>query len=355
MFLVAADGLRWYKSRIYCKSVHAPPFPKELCDASSELGFDGRDPVPVPSAGLLPRRGGRAAAAGRVPESTPRRDAPAAMGSCNIGWISLSGVVGPIPDAERFFTAADLDKAFDRAEKSQCNYIVLEIDSPGGRVDSCHAIIERIILAQERGITVVAVVRNAGSAAALIAMACKEIAVVPQARIRAAVMVAGGTSVKKILEEDPEYAAKFRSFSDALPRAAARQAGRSSAIVDAMTDSKYELWFCPEAGVSGSRSSASARCVDDASSVLTLTADQTVEFGIGRSIRTDDVNDRGLRKTLSLPEEGKKADFTNQVEVTARKLRELMKKYDSKTGGRATSSEGKAKILEEIEAIEATP
>ncbi|MEY4786274.1 MAG: hypothetical protein RL692_168, partial [Planctomycetota bacterium] len=154
--------------------------------------------------------------------------------------IPLKGIVGPTLDGDEWFSATDFKKTLEKAEKQKPAGVILEINSPGGRVDVEEQIIQAILDSAGRGTRIVAWVTDAGSAAALITIACKEIFVKPSSRIGAAVTIVSGSkgtsSLKKLMQGDEELAAKYESFQSAIHKAAAEATGRSPAIAAAMRD-----------------------------------------------------------------------------------------------------------------------
>ena len=59
--------------------------------------------------------------------------------------IPLKGVVGPTLDDDEWFSATDFKKALEKAEKQKPAAVILEINSPGGRVDVEEQIIQAIL------------------------------------------------------------------------------------------------------------------------------------------------------------------------------------------------------------------
>jgi hypothetical protein len=208
--------------------------------------------------------------------------------------IPLHGTVGCL--REQFFNAADFKRALRRAATLKPSAIILDIESPGGRVDTMDEIIGEVILAQASGERVVAEVRDAGSAAALITLACKEILAHPAARVGAAVAITtqedGSTiSLRKLAERerDQELEAKYESFAKALHDEAARKTGRSPLLAEAMRKSEIELWWSPSLGFRAkSTGAAGEQLVDNDKDILTLTCSQIKDFGIGKQCLTSD-------------------------------------------------------------------
>lgn len=133
---------------------------------------------------------------------------------------------GPItPMSEQYFY-----RKLDGALANGANLVVVEIDSPGGLVDSSLAMAARLRdLKAAR--TVAYIPREAISGAAMMALGCDEIIMGPRAMI--------GDAGPIFLDEDflfrhaPE---KFRSNLAAQVRSLAESKGRSPALAEAMVD-----------------------------------------------------------------------------------------------------------------------
>ena len=217
--------------------------------------------------------------------------------------IPLKGVVGPTLDDDQWFSATDFKKALEKAEKQKPAAVILEINSPGGRVDVEEQIIQAILDSAGRGTRIVAWVTDAGSAAALITIACKEIFVKPSSRIGAAVTIVSGSkgtsSLKKLMQGDEELAAKYESFQSAIHKAAAEATGRSPAIAAAMRDMSKELWWSSEGGFSESRRTGSDELIDGPKTVLTLTAGTMEKTGLAKQKNSLDevIHSLGMRRS----------------------------------------------------------
>ena len=246
------------------------------------------------------------------------RDGPAVV-------LKLHGTVGCSFEDANFFTASDFKTALARAEKLKASVIVLDIKSGGGRVDTKEEIVREILSATARGQRVVALVRDAGSAAALIALACPEILVLPAARIGAAVSItttdSGMMSLKKALEADPEIAAKFTSYANAMDLEAARANNRSTAISTAMKEMSAELWWSPTTGFSETEASDDSVCYDDKTHILTLTFSQVKETGLGVGV----MRDEDVWGTLGYSAPPKKVDLSSSLKKTPLRVAALMK------------------------------
>lgn len=142
--------------------------------------------------------------------------------------------------------------AFEKALIEESNkgplFILIEIDSPGGRIDLARRMCSAI--ANTRNCQTVAFidggpVGGAYSAAAAVALACNKIYMVPTASIGAATAVAGTrdgrtVDIKKALGETvgEKVGSVWRNTLAAL----AQQNGRSGLLAKAMEDRDIEVW-----------------------------------------------------------------------------------------------------------------
>jgi len=221
-------------------------------------------------------------------DELPESSYAGSKGDGPIVHIPLIGTVGICDDESPFFTAADFKRAIRTAAASGAAAIVLDIDSPGGRVDTQEEIIRELLLAQLSGQRVIAYVRQAYSAAGLITMTCKDIIVRPGAGIGAAVTRVGMDSLDKILADDPALKAKFESPGLALQREMADVSGHPACITGAMQFQQEQLWWSPDRGFSDKPTGApNERQLDDETRVLTLNSSEIVEFGLGRRCLLD--------------------------------------------------------------------
>jgi membrane-bound serine protease (ClpP class) len=120
------------------------------------------------------------------------------------------------------------------AMENQADLLVLDMETPGGRVDTCREIIS--ILSQFKGDTATYVNKDAFSAGAFIAVATKRIYMAPQSVIGAAapiIMNPGGGGIAQIPETMEK---KMTSAVRALVRATAEKNGHNVAVVEAMID-----------------------------------------------------------------------------------------------------------------------
>jgi hypothetical protein len=237
--------------------------------------------------------------------------------------IPMRGTVGFCDMEEPFFTASDFTRAIRSAGASGASAIVLDIDSPGGRVDSEHEIIRELLLAQRLGYRVIANVRTAYSAAGLIAMSCKEIIVHPGAGIGAAVTWNGMESLDKMLMSDPALKAKMESPGLALQREMSEVSGHPACITGAMRFHREQLWWSPNGGFSDKSTGAKDEILlDNETSVLTLNASEIVKYGLGYEclLPTD------IPAILQL-EGREEQDLEATMDCTPKQRSEILKKY----------------------------
>lgn len=201
--------------------------------------------------------------------------------------LQLTGSVGLTGDGTSF-SAEEFKECVAQAKKGGLKTLVLQIDSPGGRVDTKEEVIRCLLQLNSEGVRTVAIIKDAGSAAALIALACKDWYALPGCRLGAATTVltgAGSTmSFDKALESDPALAAKYKSFSSAIDEEACRATGRPPELAIAMKEKSATLWFTPGRGLTSDRIGEASRSVDTKDTILTLTATQLVDFQMAQSV-----------------------------------------------------------------------
>ena len=191
-------------------------------------------------------------------------------------------------------TADTLERAIADARRSKAEYIILAIDSPGGLVSEKERIIE--VIRQTRGVKFVAYVRQAVSAAAIIAMACPQIYMADESTIGATVTVrSNGRGTMTAADE------KVQSVVRAADRAVALNSGHSELWVRGMSDRDVELAVVIEHGrarVVEATGSRKEQVVKRRGQILTLTGSEAVEYGLaaGSSPNVDEI-----KELLKLP------------------------------------------------------
>ena len=124
-----------------------------------------------------------------------------------------------------------VDRGFATAAQEKAELIILHLDTYGGRIDYADSVRADILNSDIP--TAVLIDRNAGSAGALISIACDSIYMVPAASIGAATVVDGNTGEAAI--------DKYQSYWRAVMRATAEAKGRDPKIAEKMVDEKLEI------------------------------------------------------------------------------------------------------------------
>lgn len=140
--------------------------------------------------------------------------------------------------------------------------VLLRIDTPGGRVDSMQRIVNAVL--NDARVPVLAVVENAFSAGALIAMSAEQLAMLPGASIGAALPITVGVGGANPVDE------KFNSAVRGQFRSVAEARGRDPAVAEAMVDPTREI---PGLSARGE--------------LVTLSADEAVDQGIADFVASD--------------------------------------------------------------------
>ena len=150
-------------------------------------------------------------------------------------WVELKGELDPGMQSL-------LRRAIDGA-KERGDLLVIEFDTPGGRLDRMTQIARSIDRARSEGVVVVGWVSgHALSAGALIAMVSDQLYMRTSATLGAAAVIrASPTGVEGLTPEDPIVAEKTLSAYRAEWRAWAEQRGRPGALAAAMVDPELEV------------------------------------------------------------------------------------------------------------------
>ena len=216
--------------------------------------------------------------------------------------IRLHGAVGGLNEGEvlKTFDAELLERFFRRAKQEKAVLAVLDIETPGGRVDEMSDICRKIVEYHDQ-LRIVAWVGDGLSAGAVISLTCREIVVKPIARIGAALTVFIDRDGRRVtLDEKRKKEAdylKLVSVDQAADRAFMAASGRPVELIEAMTIQVAELWWSPKLkqfsarGPSAFGSSADWQQLDDRDNVLTLTGVEAVKMGVaaGTAVRIEDV------------------------------------------------------------------
>lgn len=171
--------------------------------------------------------------------------------------------------------AKHLRVALADARKAKPDIVVLYIDSPGGSVEETGEIVA--LLGEYKDMRIVACVRQALSAAAIITMSCKEIFMLPGSTI--------GAAVPYEVSEDGKIQpieAKLKSAIHAQFRTAAELGGHDPLLVEAMVDPEVQVVLTESEGA-GKRVLAQAgdgKIIKAKGKILTLTPNEAAECGL---------------------------------------------------------------------------
>jgi membrane-bound serine protease (ClpP class) len=222
-------------------------------------------PLPRRSASLTPRPGKRprpfsflglvciacALLCGSIAAPALAQDAPIAAAGELVYVIPINGTIEP--GIGHF-----LERSLDEAESKGATAVILDINTPGGRLDTVLEMRDALLDTPLR--TIAFVNREAFSAGALITIASTEIWITPGGVFGAATPILGTETAD----------AKTISAVRSTFRATAETRGRDPVIAEAMVD--------PEVEVPG---------LDTATTLLTLTSDQAMQWNYANGIATD--------------------------------------------------------------------
>ena len=203
---------------------------------------------------------------------------PAAGGPGTV-WvrIPINGMIG------EDFTADDMRGGIRRAKSARAGVIVLELDTPGGRLDHAEQIIDMIIRA--RGIRFVAVVNRALSAGAAITLACPEVFTTETATIGAATSFMA--DARGIVALPKDVAEKFQSAWRAVCRKAAQHGKHSALLAEAMVDASFSLAMTKTGGKVVLAKGTKGDILKTKGQILTLTAREAIACGLAKAMVSD--------------------------------------------------------------------
>ncbi|HWL06950.1 MAG TPA: NfeD family protein [Planctomicrobium sp.] len=148
----------------------------------------------------------------------------------NVAFIQLHDVIDEV-------FAAFAQRQIQRAIDSGAKLIIFEIDSPGGLLTVCQDLSQQIAHLSERDIKTVAYIpQKAISGGAILAVACDEIYMRPNAKIGDAIPI--NLTGNMILRAEE----KILSIELELLRDLARQKKRPAAILEGMADKELEVY-----------------------------------------------------------------------------------------------------------------
>jgi len=203
---------------------------------------------------------------------------PATGGSGTV-WvrIPITGTIG------EDFTADDMRGGLQRAKSARADVIVLQLDTPGGRLDDAEEIIDMII--RTGGMRFVAVVNRALSAGAAITLACPEVFTTETATIGAA--TAFMADARGIVKLPKDVAEKFQSAWRAVCRKAAQHGRHSVLLAEAMVDASFSLAMKKTGGKVVLAKGTDGEILKAKGQILTLTAREAIACGLARAMVSD--------------------------------------------------------------------
>jgi ATP-dependent protease ClpP protease subunit len=214
---------------------------------------------------------------GKPGRPVPARPAP--DGALVVAVIPLHGQVGGLQNGSvrGTFDVQVLEHCLDAARDRGAELVILDIQSPGGFLLEMESICE-LILERAGEQRIVAWPGEALSAAAVIALSCREMVVRPNATVGAAVIV----------QEQPDgltaVEAKLASPHHAKQRGYMQRSGRPHELLAAMTVQSRSLWWSPDAGFTSDAavvaSTAGFELVDGGETVLTMIASDARRWGL---------------------------------------------------------------------------
>lgn len=183
--------------------------------------------------------------------------------------LPINGVIG------EGITPAALRAGFGEARASGAKVVILAINSPGGSVAAMTEMVDDI-LAESRRTQVIAYVKQAYSAAAVIAMACRQVYMTPEGSIGAVVPF-------RMTDNGPvEVDAKFRSAFQAKIRATAAMAEHADLIIRGMSELDLEIFLENEDDKPVLRTIGNGRRIKSRGQILSLTAREAEECGLSK-------------------------------------------------------------------------
>jgi membrane-bound serine protease (ClpP class) len=181
-----------------------------------------------------------------------------------VSWGQENRVwVLPIEGEITTATAQFVNSKVEQANREQPLAIVLYVDTPGGQALAAERIVN--IVLNDTRVPTIAVVANAISAGAIIAMSAEQVAMLPGASIGAA------TAINAFTGQDAGE--KVNSYWRSQFRAVAEARGRNADVAEGMVSARIEI-----PGLS------------TAEELITLSADRAVEFDIA-DIRASSLGD----------------------------------------------------------------
>jgi len=170
-------------------------------------------------------------------------------------------------------TSKIYSRCLNLAESSGATFVILEIDSGGGNVKTLLAMLKAA--QKHKKLVLVAYVKKAASAAAILAMSCRKIVIAPTGVIGASVVyIPSPTGTPQNIQE------KFESFCRAQFRAAAENAGHNPLLVEGMMRTDIVLGLVKNKGKVEIVEGKGSEILKPKGKILTLTGQEAVKCGL---------------------------------------------------------------------------
>ena len=231
--------------------------------------------------------------------SMPATASSAASGTYYV--IPIRGEIG----ANSEVRAEWIKEMLGDARSRKVDAIVLDIDSPGGEVAETTKIVE--LLSAVNWAPTIALVKNGGSAAAVISVACKHIYMVEGGVIGSALMIhskvdvrnggsAGGIAglgqdVQQMgniyIVTTEQVSEKYQSYWRAHCRALAEANGHPPLLIEGMIDAALELSVVNKDGMSAVVEGTGGTVIKHSGQILALTSSEAVDYGLAEAVVAD--------------------------------------------------------------------
>ena len=181
--------------------------------------------------------------------------------------VPLHGAVG------RQITAPILQDMLQGARKANPDLVVLEIESPGGHVAELEGLLK--LIADAKDLKLVAFVKTAPSVATPLALACRDVYVVPSATLGGPFSFAGGPA-----PPGGKFDEKFLSMWRASCRSAVQLGAHSPLLAEGLIDPAVELSLADDNGKPLLVMGSQGKSLKKSGVVLTLSAKDAVASGL---------------------------------------------------------------------------
>jgi membrane-bound serine protease (ClpP class) len=187
--------------------------------------------------GLQDQAGGDENSTGRSAPTSQATSSPFVPGYRQANRIAVLTVRGEID----MITLASLERRIEKARELGCDGIVIELDTPGGRLDAARDIVH--LMKHAAPVNKVAWINpDAFSAGTLIALSCREIVVAPDAVWGDCAPIAV-TSINQLIAMPVDERAKAEAYLRSDVVDSARRYGYDENLVQAFISVGIELWM----------------------------------------------------------------------------------------------------------------